>query len=319
MKLTFILAICYVCFLPGEYLAQQIAAAPGFRFYEKKEKALYGQYTKTSADSLPVIKDKFLINTLSGSFNADEWYPDIARDSSGSYAVTWLDLRMGYNQIYAQFFDKNDNPIGGNIKVSDGPMDWNNRPVIACNKKGDYVVAWSQSHNQIFVQLLNKDYGKYGLNLIVNSHSYANISEPSVAVASDGSFAVVYSTDKANTYMDDLYIVFFDKHGVRLRDDILVNSQRGNQISSFGWGNQIAVDGSDNFIVTWPAFEDNKSEIFAQLFYKNGNYINNNFLVSDSTSGGNYTFPTVCGTDSNKFLVVYGNNGVYGRIVNDEG
>ena len=80
--------------------------------------------------NLPIIKDNYIVNSFDGDFGAEQGNPNIAIDSSGNYAVAWVDSRNGYKEIYAQFYNFYDQPIGNNIVVSETANDWNSSPAI---------------------------------------------------------------------------------------------------------------------------------------------------------------------------------------------
>ncbi len=102
---------------------------------------------------LPWLKQDFMINELAGDYGCEQWYPNIASDSSGNYAIAWNDQRNGRADIYVQFFNNRDERIGANILVNDQECSSIYfTPFIAANKRGDFMVAWSEKYNDVVVQ-----------------------------------------------------------------------------------------------------------------------------------------------------------------------
>lgn len=73
-------------------------------------------------------------------------YPAAAINGTGASVVAWADGRDGpHGEIYAQRFDANAQPVGGNFKVSagEGTLDW--RPEVAILENGRFMIAWTDT------------------------------------------------------------------------------------------------------------------------------------------------------------------------------
>ncbi len=127
----------------------------------------------------PFIKSDFMVNSLDGDFGSDQNSVCAAIDDSGNYALTWIDYRNGLEEIFAQFYNSNDEKVGNNFKVNEDNLQGNNSPFIACNKNGDFVIVWLRNFSDVMAQRYTNDGQKVGSNIEVNTIAGWNTDEPS--------------------------------------------------------------------------------------------------------------------------------------------
>jgi len=267
----------------------------------------------------PVIKADFMVNSTGGDYGAEQSGPNIAADSSGNCAVAWIDTRNGRKEIYAQFFNSSGQWVGSNILVCESGNDWNSRPAIAANKRGDFVVAWAQEHNQLLAQRFTKDGIKIGGNFQLNSRFGLNTMEPSVAINDSGYFLAAWAQDISGNGGWNTYARLFDPGGVPAGEEIVANDVFGEGASSIGWGNRVAADGRGNFAVVWSEYHNNVSKIFLQQIDGTGQKVGANVIISDMNDHRDHYFPSVTATDDGHFLVVWDGKAVIGRIYHGDG
>lgn len=71
----------------------------------------------------------------------------LAVKSTGEFLVAWMDNRSGNPDIYAQRFDSDGNPLGGNFRVNNDQGDnIQQSPVVAADDK-NYYFAWVDNRN----------------------------------------------------------------------------------------------------------------------------------------------------------------------------
>ncbi len=274
------------------------------------------QQHQSAADTLerlPYILPDFMVNSLEGEYGATQGNPALAVDSSGTYAVAWVDLRNGQKEIYAQFFNGNDEPLGENILVSELPNYWNSAPAVASNQKGDFIIAWAQGHDRLLAQRFTRAGVKVGGNFQLNDLYAFNTMEPSIAVSENGSFLAVWSQDVTGGGWNT-YARMFDSANTPVGISFVVNDVYGNGATSIGWGNRVAVDEQGNFVVVWSANSNNLSKIYLQKIAASGQKIGQNVMVSDMNDFNNHYFPSVAAAGGNRFLIVWQGYGVHGRI-----
>jgi hypothetical protein len=125
----------------------------------------------------------FMINDDGGS--SDQFHPAVDMLADGSFVVTWNDTREGNNDIFAQRYDSNWNPIGNNFIVNDGGLTSRQfNPSIAFTADGKFVIAWQDARNRnddIYAQKFDADGNKIGGNYRVSDDDGAAIqSNPQV-------------------------------------------------------------------------------------------------------------------------------------------
>lgn len=67
-------------------------------------------------------------------------------NTAGQSVVAWADARDSFaGDIYAQRFDANGQPVGGNLRVSAGQGGIDERPEVAILESGRFMVVWTDS------------------------------------------------------------------------------------------------------------------------------------------------------------------------------
>lgn len=274
---------------------------------------------------LPFIKPDFIVNSFDGEYGADQDRVCGTMDGSGNYAFAWIDYRNSQEQIYAQFFNSNDERIGANFIVNEDPLYGNNSPFISANKEGDFVIVWLRSFQDVIAQRYTKDGQKVGNNILVNTISGWNTYEPSVAVNDNGSFMVTWASESGSGNYQ-VYAKLFDSSGNPVGQDIMV-SESSLGSSSIGRGRTIDVDEAGNYCLTWSSHSASSySKIFLQIINGSGQKIGSNTMVSSINDSSRNYFPDVASTEDGNFLITwekdYGyplGGGVGGRIYNSNG
>ncbi|HVO72654.1 MAG TPA: T9SS type A sorting domain-containing protein [Ignavibacteriaceae bacterium] len=258
-----------------------------------------------SEDTLRKLKEDFLVNTLEGDYGAEQYGASIAADSSGNYALTWLDYRTGKREIYAQFYNSRNEKIGNNFKVNEDAIEGNNSPFIAANKKGDFVITWLKNFSQVMAQRFTNDAHKAGGNIEVNTTWGMNTMEPCVAVNENGSFLVMWASEQGD-WDFKVYARLFENAGLPLTPEIYV-SEPAMGPSSIGQGKHIAVDKTGNFCITWSSYGQGQfSEIYLQILNSSGEMTGSNTLVSITNDSSDCWFPEISSTDDGHFLIIWG-------------
>ena len=253
---------------------------------------------------LPFIKNDFIVNTFDGEYGANQGDVSSAIDGNGNYAYTWIDYRSGQEEIYAQFYNSNDIKIGPNFRVNEYPLYGNNSPFISANENGDFVIVWLQSFQDVFAQRFTKEGSKVGQNFKVNTISGYNTKQPCVSINNDGSFMIMWATDP-NYSETTVYARLFDSIGNPQGFEITVSDPE-HDLTSFGQGKQIAIDGAGNYCITWSGISTNYiSNIYIQLFNSTGQKIGVNTTVNNLTDSSDCYFPEIVSTGDGHLLIVW--------------
>ncbi|MBN2392719.1 MAG: VCBS repeat-containing protein [Anaerolineae bacterium] len=124
---------------------------------------IYGQWYDTDGNT---VGSNFKVNDDTGS--AEQVTPDVTVDGSGNYVVTWRDRRNDDTDIYAQRYNANRDPIGGNFRVNDdGITARQHAPHVSASDAGDFIITWWDRRSvepDVYVQYYNQDGNPKGAN-----------------------------------------------------------------------------------------------------------------------------------------------------------
>ena len=85
-------------------------------------------YAQRYASNGSALGMNFMINDDTG--NATQRRPSIDSDSSGNFVITWVDDRMGSNDIFSQRFSSNGSLLGSNFRVTNISFNIQNYPDV---------------------------------------------------------------------------------------------------------------------------------------------------------------------------------------------
>lgn len=267
----------------------------------------------------------FQINT---STEDSQILPDVAIGPSGEFIVVWSsDVSTGnddsYRSIQAQRFDSVGNPVGTEFQVNTYTYLGQNRPALAINANGDFVVAWqsygSDGSDDIFYSIQARRFDSLGLPL--SDDFQVNV----------GAQNYQWKADVAFTELDNFVVVWesihsFDPDGDRSilgrRFDASGNPLTGDvQINTYTTSNQsdpaIAADSLGNLVVVWESNGSTGSDsdyqsIQAQRIDAGGSFVGTQFQVNTYTQSSQ-TLPAVAANDSGDFIVTWESFGSSGQ------
>jgi hypothetical protein len=117
---------------------------------------------------------EFKVNSFSDSTQRD---PQIAQDTNGNYIIVWDSENhvssSSQSDIVFQLFDASDNKIGTEVVVNDVTQGEQERPAIAMNGDGDFIIVWA-SHTGTSESIFDIKARLYKSNLPVGSEFLVN-------------------------------------------------------------------------------------------------------------------------------------------------
>jgi hypothetical protein len=161
------------------------------------------------------IGGNFKVNDDNGT--AYQHNPRVSAADEGSFVIVWKDNRTGNDDIFAQVFDRDANPVGGNIKInSDAGDSRQDFPDIGCDPGGNFVVAWHDYRNgsypddaDIYARKFYADGSPYGSEFRVNDdNGSANQFHPAVAVDDSANIVICWDDYRNGGYPDNPDIYF---------------------------------------------------------------------------------------------------------------
>jgi len=259
-----------------------------WEYYQNENSDIYAQRYNSRG-----VKQgsNFRVNDDSGSSGQD--CPAIAVDASGNFVVVWKDYRNESGNIYAQRYNSSGIAQGNNFQVNDisgNVYGWSG-PSVAFDSNGNFVVVW-EGDSDIYGQCYSSRGVKQGSNFRVNDDSGSSGQDcPAIAVDASGNFVVVWR-DSRNGKSDvyDIYGQRYTSSGAKQGMNFRVNDDSS---SSWQWYPAIAADRSGNTVVVWEDYRNGDSDIYAQLFDRQGQRIGSNYRVNNDTGKKNQMRPDV--------------------------
>ncbi|MBF2079610.1 MAG: hypothetical protein IGR76_14100 [Synechococcales cyanobacterium T60_A2020_003] len=217
--------------------------------------------------------------------------PDVAIAEDGSFVITWESRnssdsgdRSGY-AVYAQRFNANGSTVGNRFRVNTYTTGNQNRPAIAMDDDGNFVIAWeSTGQDRDTDGVFARRYDDSGTALDkkefqVNEFEDGNQWGPDIALDNDGNILIAWSSEDQDK----------DGYGIYARTyNSTFNASKEFRVNSFTTGDQfdpsVALNEDGDAIVSWTSDGQDRSDygVYAQRFTVNGATDGNDKLVGTS-------------------------------------
>lgn len=260
---------------------------------------IFGQ--RFSATGEP-LGSEFQINTTTSGNQAS---PSVAMDAAGNFVVVWQGPGLSDEDIFAQRFDPNGQPLGAELQVNSYTDSQQLYPAVAMNTTGQFMVVWESQNipedpnkTSICGQLYDSSGSTIGPEFTINSQP-ATCRYSAVAMDSDGNFAVVWMKEASkNSIVARLY----NADGSAGTEPFAVNTISFNSITQ----PSVAMDGSGHFVVTWDG-DPNRAgddDIHARLYEPDGTPMREQFVVN-TTRRSSQQNPRVAMNNWQEFIIVW--------------
>jgi hypothetical protein len=265
----------------------------------------------------------FKVNDDVGS--SGQYYPAVIKDNSGNFVVTWMDIRNGNYDIYAQRYNASGNPLGANFKVNDDAGTLDQRyPAIGVDGVGNFVITWQDFRDvisDIYAQRYQSAGVSQGSNFKVNDdYGTAVQNFPAIAIDSSGKFIIIWE-DHRFDLGGDIYLQRYSSSGTPVGSNLMVNDDGGttNQIQP-----TVAMNGSGNSVVTWQDLRNNNYDIYAQRYDPLGNPQGSNLKVNDDVGTSPQISPASAMANSGNFVITWqdyrnGDFDIYAQMYQSDG
>jgi hypothetical protein len=231
--------------------------------------------------------------------------PDVAVSDSGFFIVCHFDAGSG-SEIFFQRFALNGDSIGPRIIINDDETTENqNFARIEMNNDGYSVVVWNDYRNgngppDIYGQLVDPSGNPTGGNFLINDDG-GNLykGDPSCAMDRAGNFVVVWEDRRDGDA--NIYGQIFDNTGNKIGSNFLINDDGAGYTQS---DPSCAMDSAGNFVVVWEDRRDGDANIYGQIFNNEGNPLNSNFRIDQTSGSGDDLTPRIS-VNENNFVVTW--------------
>lgn len=158
----------------------------------------YDLYGKIYDASGSIIKDEFLINTYTDSY---QWFADVETMSSGEFVAVWCswDQDGHWGGLYLQKFDSSFEKSGDEVLVNTTTVNYQWLPKIRSMQDGMVAVVWSSwkqdgSREGVYAQTFDSDLNKVSFETRVNDYTDNYQWEPDFVVTGNNDLLVTWST-----------------------------------------------------------------------------------------------------------------------------
>ncbi|MEN0049100.1 MAG: T9SS type A sorting domain-containing protein [Bacteroidota bacterium] len=264
---------------------------------------VYGQ--RYNSDGTP-NGGEFQVNTFT---TRDQNDPVVAMDSDGNFVVVWESYGQigNYNEVYAQRYNSNGTPNGGEFRVNTFTTGDQDDPSVAMNSDGDFIVVWESagqdgSNNGVYAQGYNNAGAPIGGEFRINTFTTGNQDDPSVAVDNNGDFVVVWESAGQDGSDDGIYGQRYNSNGAALGGEFQVNTYTtDNQTDP-----SVATDQDGSFVVVWESDGQDGSDsgIYGQRYNNDGTLNGEEFQVNTYTNDGQIN-PSIATDGNGDFIVTW--------------
>jgi hypothetical protein len=250
----------------------------------------------------------FKVNDASGFADGGS-PPGVAMDAAGDFVVVWEDDRNGNHDIFAQRYDSAGGVWGSNFKVNDDTVSavQYSPPAIVMDGAGNFVITWEDHRNgdwDIYAQRYNSTGTPLDSNFKVNDDGGdADQWYPNIAMDGFGNFIIAWQDYRNGNY--DIYTRRYNSTGTSQGSNFKVNDDIG---SSDQWHQDIAIDGSGNFVIAWEDERNWNGDIYIQRYNSSGTRLGSNVKVNDDTESHYQLFPVIAMDHLSNFVVTWEDN-----------
>lgn len=260
--------------------------------------------------------------------------PVVAMGEDGRFVVVWESPDTDGLGIYAQRYDAQAVPIGGEFQVNSETARDQFAPTVAMNWKGQFVVGWISDHQavtnpeddpekSVFVQWFDTDGTSVGSEVIAHEYVKDAQEHPDVGIDAVGKFVVTWQSINQEGQHGDSWGVYgrqFNSEKVPLTaTEFLVNeTTSGPQRYS-----TVGVDADGNFVIAWQSnthLQDGSSwEAYIRQYDKEGLPLRGEEPVNTWSQGPQIN-PIVARSTTGNFGVFWSgqgaahSEGIHGRL-----
>jgi hypothetical protein len=240
-------------------------------------------------------------------------YATVAMRPTGEFAITWASKGQdgsGWG-VYAQRYDAAGTPLGGEFRVNSTTNNDQERPAIAMDATGGFVIAW-QSKDQdgnnggIYGQRYDAVGNPQGGEFQVNTFTTNEQENPAVGMNAAGNFVITWSSQNQDGSGDGVYAQRYSAAGLALGSEFRVNTTTtDNQKYS-----AVALDAVGNFVIAWQSKDQDGDDygVYAQRFDAAGNQLGSEFRVNTFTNRGQEA-PAVAMDSAGNFVITWSSKG----------
>jgi len=279
--------------------------------------------TDTSGDSVQAqlydlnglpVGSQFQVNTYTTEHQRRS---ALVFDAQGNFTIVWAGWApSGDTDIQGQRYDAGGVPLGGEFLINTYTTNRQQRPDIAADPEGNFVVVWQSfgsngsdtSDDSIQGRRYDADGNPLSSQFQVNTYTTNGQRNPAVGVDGAGNFVVVWGSlgsSGSDTSFSSILGQRYDASGLPVGAEFQVNTST----SGYQQYPSVAHDSDGDFVVAWQSEVSTGSDasglsIQAQHFSANGTPLGGESQVNTYTTS-NQQFPDTATNHEGRFVVTW--------------
>jgi hypothetical protein len=164
----------------------------------------FGMFGQRYASSGVALGSEFRVNTYTTNFQYGSFSSSVAVDSTGNFVVVWESFGQdGSNSgVFGQRYASSGSPLGPEFRVNTYTTSQQNRPSVAADASGNFVVVWDAysqiaAGDDVFGQRYASSGAPLGPEFRVNAFTSFDQLTPAVSADLSGNFVVVWQSGGA--------------------------------------------------------------------------------------------------------------------------
>jgi hypothetical protein len=204
---------------------------------------------------------EFRANSFTTSYQV---IPQLGVQPNGDFVVVWQSYEQdGYFYgVFGRRFARDGTPRGAEFQANTFTVNDQDRPKVAANKAGKFVVVWESTDQNgalgIFGQRYDASGARVGAEFQANTDTAGEQYGPGVAINAQGGFVVIWTSTFGDGPGIDGYGIRgqrYDATGARLGAEFSANTYTtGRQIQS-----NVAGTPDGRFVVAWESYPQDGS------------------------------------------------------------
>ena len=269
----------------------------------------YGVYAQRFDRTGNPLGGEFRVNTTIADSQLN---PSVSLNAAGNFVIAWqsnLQDGSGYG-VYAQRFDPDGNPVGGEFKVNTHTDNNQSNPSVSMNAAGNFVIAWHSNLQDgsgygVYAQRYDPDGNPRGIEFRANTFTDNNQDTPSVAMDCQGNFVIAWRSLLQDGSGYGVYAQRYDPdgnpRGIEFRANTYTDSHQ--DIAS------VAMDCQGNFVIAWESNlqDGNGNGVYARQYDTSGNPLGAEFRIN-TFSDGNQGNPALAMAPHGQWVIAWGSS-----------
>ena len=228
----------------------------------------------------------FGVSTVAGFGRAD---PDVAADADGDFVVTWSSIGQDGDGagVYARRYDRAGGPRGAEFVVNDVTTGDQNRPAVASDAGGAFVVTYLSGRSTGAVHVAARRFDAAGAPAgaefrVTPERGFTQHESPDVAMNASGEFVIAYGGFDASGR--GVEARRYDAVGAPQGPGFVVNTSTYD----YQGGPSVAMADDGTFVVAWTDLAADPDGIRAQAFTAAGTRLGEELIVNSAGDGRQY-------------------------------